>query len=182
MENKKSNLSSFVAKLDAEILGDNEAVLLNGGFSSPSDSETNIGCNSICEMGVYAYPAILDNLRYMCYADKRNTIVVNSDGRIFKCTAVDFESTNGESHISTPHLEEDLKRNFQLIQKKRFSNKRCLDCEIFPLCLGGCLKIVKYNEEKDYCIYDNDSDLKKRLVMTIIKDRIRRNVIPDYNK
>ena len=55
--------------------------------------------DSVCHLGVYAYPAIMDNLRSMCYADKANTLVVNSDGNIFKCTAIDFEKEKSESNI-----------------------------------------------------------------------------------
>lgn len=49
----------------------------------------------------------------MCYADKANTIVINSDGRIFKCTAINFEAEKSESNITSTTIEDDLKQNFK---------------------------------------------------------------------
>lgn len=137
--------------------------------------QMDILMDSICALGVYAYPAILDNLRNMCYADKANTIVINSDGRIFKCTAINFEAEKSESNITSTTIEDDLKQKFQIGQQKRFSNQNCISCPIFPLCLGGCSRSVLNNSDNDYCIYHNCPEKKEQLVMTIIKDRIRRN-------
>lgn len=68
--------------------------------------------DAICQLGVYAYPAILDNLRNMCYADKINTMVINSDGNVFKCTAVDFSKEECESNIFSNSIMDDLKTRF----------------------------------------------------------------------
>lgn len=132
--------------------------------------------DSICRLGVYAYPAIMDNLRNMCYADKANTIVVNSNGNIFKCTAVDFDKEKSESDISSTTIIEDLASLFDNRINKRFANKSCMSCAIFPLCLGGCYKSVVNHHDTDYCIFNNKQEDKDKLVMTIIKDRIRRDM------
>ncbi len=47
MNEKVSSLSSFVNKLDAEILKEDQAILLKGGFSSaPTEEDYNDGCVS----------------------------------------------------------------------------------------------------------------------------------------
>lgn len=129
--------------------------------------------DSICDSGVYAYPAIVDNLRNMCYADKANTVVINSNGDLFKCTAIDFSKEKRVSNIMFDNFRKEMEHNFKKLTIKRFANKTCLSCQIFPLCLGGCHKTVASNIDSDYCIYNDQQ--KINLVMTIIKDRIRRN-------
>lgn len=133
--------------------------------------------DSICQSGVYAYPAVMDNLRRMCYADKANTILINSNGDIFKCTAIDFRKEERISNISSAKAKEDLSENFNRLVEKRFSNKTCLNCRIFPLCLGGCHRSVVDHSDNDYCIFNNNQTKKDGIIMTIIKDRIRRDMV-----
>lgn len=133
--------------------------------------------DSICQLGVYAYPAILANLRRMCYADKANTVLINSNGDIFKCTAIDFKKEKRISNIFSATVKEDLAENFNRLVEKRFSNKTCLSCRIFPLCLGGCHRSVVDHTENDYCIYNENQAKKDDIIMTIIKDRIRRDMV-----
>lgn len=133
--------------------------------------------DSICQLGVYAYPAILDNLRRMCYADKANTLLVNSNGDIFKCTALDFKTEDRISNISSSTIAEDLSDHFKRLTEKRFANKSCIGCRIFPLCLGGCHRSVVDHTDNDYCIYNEDQTKINDIIMTIIKDRVRRDMV-----
>lgn len=131
--------------------------------------------DEICNINVFAYQAYSDFFRSMCYADRANTLVVNSDGKIFKCTAVDFDKEKGVSHILSETLLEDLRASVDKKLEKRFSNKSCVSCSVFPLCMGGCNKTLEGQENVDYCIY-NTPKKKSQLVMSIIKDRVRRDM------
>lgn len=133
--------------------------------------------DSICQLGVYAYPSILDNLRRMCYADRANTILINSNGDIFKCTAIDFKKEDRISNIFSNTVKEDLAGNFNRLVEKRFSNKMCISCKIFPLCLGGCHRSVVNHHDDDYCIFNTNQTKKDDIIMAIIKDRIRRDMV-----
>ena len=49
MKKENTTLSSFISTLDAEILKEDEAILLTGGFASATtsvDAESNYGCNT----------------------------------------------------------------------------------------------------------------------------------------
>lgn len=48
MKTKETTLSSFVTKLDAELLDEDQVVLLAGGFAPapPADANSNTGCNT----------------------------------------------------------------------------------------------------------------------------------------
>lgn len=58
----------------------------------------------------------------MCYADRANTLLVNTDGNIFKCTAVDFENAANDSNIFSDTWKQDLSTKFEKRLKKRFAN------------------------------------------------------------
>lgn len=43
--------------------------------------------------------------------------------------------------------------------------------------MGGCYKRLAGNPETDYCLYNDRQDAEKNLVMSIIKDRARRDAL-----
>lgn len=133
--------------------------------------------DSFTRCGIRAYPAIMDNLRQMCYADRANTLLVNTDGNIFKCTAVDFENAANDSNIFSDTWKQELSTKFEKRLKKRFANHNCLTCRIFPLCMGGCHKRVVSQSETDYCLFTDREEAQKYLVLSIIKDRVRRDAL-----
>ena len=133
--------------------------------------------DSFTRCGIRAYPAIMDNLRQMCYADRANTLLVNTDGNIFKCTAVDFENAANDSNIFSDTWKQELSTKFEKRLKKRFANHNCLTCRIFPLCMGGCHKRVVSQSETDYCLFADREEAQKYLVLSIIKDRVRRDAL-----
>lgn len=132
--------------------------------------------DSICECGVFASPQIIDNMRSMCYADELYTIVVNSDGNLFKCTGSDFTGENSQTNIFADNYREILESRFRKNIAKRFSNSLCRECTIFPLCMGGCVRTVEQNQTDDYCIKNSVKDREKH-IMNIVKDSIRRDTV-----
>ncbi|CVK16018.1 uncharacterized protein Ga0061079_104137 [Apibacter mensalis] len=118
----------------------------------------------------------VNNVLDSCYADKRNSVVVNFNGDIFKCTARDFSSNNRVGYLSNNgeliwkdnHLEERM--------NSKFRNAPCLKCELLPICNGGCsqhaIEHLKKNEE--YCIYGGKEEKDKVLLAKI--DEIVENI------
>lgn len=131
--------------------------------------------DSICEIGVYACASDMDNFRNTCYANRKNTILINTDGNIFKCTAIDFDSEECETNIFSETYETEMAVRFDNRIQRRFSNRNCYSCRIFPLCLGGCHKALVSHLESDYCIFDSQ-EAKNTVVLNMIKDRIRREM------
>lgn len=91
-----------------------------------------------------------------CYADKMNQIVVNYDGKLFKCTARDFTKDS----YAVGHLDEDGNALFNAMFWKRFQripydNPKCQACDLVPGCLGVCSqKILDNPAYIDTCDYD----------------------------
>lgn len=68
-----------------------------------------------------------------CYADNRNSVVVNYDGRIFKCTANEFSPDNSEGLLG---------EDGQILFNERYAERvhvmydtpACISCKLFPIC------------------------------------------------
>ncbi|KAF2506894.1 SPASM domain-containing protein [Flavobacterium zhairuonense] len=113
-----------------------------------------------------------DNVNDSCYADKRNSVVINYNGDIFKCTARDFETKNRAGFISD---NGDLIWENDYLEKRmnaKFNNKPCLSCKIMPLCNGGCTQHAMEHIESgtDYCVYHGLESEKDIIVKTKIQD------------
>jgi uncharacterized protein len=76
---------------------------------------------------------------YTCYADLRNSAIINYDGRVFKCTATNFsESTEDGVLTEDGEIIWDEKRIGKRLARATFDNKYCLECEYLPICPGMC--------------------------------------------
>lgn len=100
-----------------------------------------------------------------CYADNTNSIVINYNGNIFKCTAMDFKERNREGVLDAEgNVHYSVK--FHDRMKARYANKTCLSCIIYPLCYGGCSQKLLHNSDK--C----SRDLNKEGITEFIRQRI----------
>ncbi len=104
--------------------------------------------NIFREMGYVAEFADLALKDHACYADNYNQAVINFDGKIYKCTARDFNEDNSEGYIN------DIGKVIWKTEKigKRMATKvpeMCEECKIFPTCQGFCTQNYLESEGKD---------------------------------
>lgn len=124
-------------------------------------------------LGFKASTPIFDNVRNSCYADKKNNALINYNGDIFKCTAVDFENTqrygvlNDEGFI----IWENDSLNIRLNSK--FKNEPCLKCRLLPICNGACTQKAIDFKNRDYCIFSFDEDKKDNVILGKLENYIR---------
>ncbi|GHS98493.1 radical SAM/SPASM domain-containing protein [Bacteroidia bacterium] len=93
------------------------------------------------------------NKYHTCFADLNNEAIINYDGRVFKCTAVDFENEKEEgilNNIGEIIWDEDAlgKR----LAKSPFDNKKCFKCDYLPICFGKCSTNYFIRKKMDNCI------------------------------
>ena len=109
-------------------------------------------------------------LLYNCYADRENSVIINYDGKIYKCTARDFREDNSEGLLNKEGsiiYNSNMKKRMDI----RYNNDNCVDCLIFPICnicSQYCLENINRNSGCLRNLSDNDK-------LHIILDRI--NVI-----
>lgn len=106
---------------------------------------------------------------YVCYADRENSAAINYNGDVYNCTARDFRSENREGV-----LNQDGKiiynENHQKRKEIRFSNKNCLNCDIFPICtICSQTKLEQQNKDA-HCLGMFSEEEKEQLLLNKIKD------------
>ena len=112
-----------------------------------------------------------DNVKDSCYADKRNSAVINYNGDIFKCTARDFTTVKRAGYLSE---EGDLIWENNYLERRmnaKFQNKPCLSCRLMPICNGGCSQhAMEALGGDDYCVYFGDENEKDKVVKSKIDE------------
>ena len=101
-----------------------------------------------------------------CYADQLNCAVINYNGDIFKCSAVDYESKNSLGNLKHIDFFNTLESQYEKFYMLRTTNLRCRECRILPLCMKGCYNRVVTNAQD--CLYPDDSQ-KDDIIMSIIE-------------
>lgn len=117
----------------------------------------------------------MNNLKNPCYADTRNSVTINYNGDIYKCTARDFSKENREGFIDENGnlIWENDSLNTRLDSK--FKNAPCLTCKILPICNGGCSQVAIENANNEYCIFGFDETEKDKIVTQKIAEIKYRN-------
>ena len=108
---------------------------------------------------------LFDNVRNSCYGDKVNSVVVNYNGDLFKCTAVDFINTKREGYLDKDGklVWEDDSLNKRM--RIKFTNKPCLNCRILPICNGACSQKHFYSEGHDFCVLGFSEEKKDKAIL-----------------
>ncbi len=100
------------------------------------------------EAGFLIDKEILNTKGYSCYADKYNQAVINYDGRIFKCTAKNFEKEREDGTLTKGGeiVWSEILLPLKL-SKATFENKKCMNCKYLPVCFGPCSQKVSTVKE-----------------------------------
>jgi uncharacterized protein len=122
-----------------------------------------------------------NNVRESCYADKRNSAVVNYDGNIFKCTARDFANYRREGFLSEEGELIWENNSLQRRMQAKFQNQPCLTCRILPLCNGGCSQhaLEAIENKRPYCVHKGDEAEKNRVILQKIQEIVEANVLSE---
>lgn len=98
-----------------------------------------------------------------CYADCENKIVINFNGDIYKCTARDFTKKNREGVLCADgHIE--FNTRYEKRMRLKHTHKTCLECNIYPICQGGCSQNILENKLREGCIYNDTNQTKKKFI------------------
>lgn len=105
-----------------------------------------------------------------CYGDAYNSVVVNYNGDIFKCTARDFSRDNREGILSE-NGEIIFNERFLERMNRRFSNEHCHNCHIFPIC--NLCSQQRLEHHNDGCIRGINESQKNEYLLSIIRNLVQ---------
>lgn len=111
---------------------------------------------------------LLDTSFDTCYADRKNSVVINYNGDVFNCTARDFKPENREGYLNGDG-KIIYNEKYQKRMDVRFSNKNCMNCMIFPIC-NTCSQVRLEQQNKDIqCLRFASEEDKERLLLQKIR-------------
>lgn len=122
-----------------------------------------------------------NNVLHSCYADKRNSAVVNYDGNLFKCTARDFTKVHREGYVNEEGELVWENNSLERRMQAKFHNPPCLKCRLLPLCNGGCSQhaLEALEEGKPYCVYGGDEHEKDRVILQKIQEIVEAHALAE---
>ena len=103
----------------------------------------------------------IDNSR--CYADRKNHYTINYNGDVFKCTAREFSSNNREGVLTTEG-EVIWNAKNEKREELKYGNDSCHQCNIFPICHGGCSQFKMESMAISDCIRGYSQKDKEKIV------------------
>ncbi|MDE5901781.1 MAG: radical SAM protein [Muribaculaceae bacterium] len=113
------------------------------------------------DIGILPMPKKFNWTRESCYGDRLNSVVVNYNGDLFKCSAVDYLSDEPIANLEEVDLISTLENDFKRYLDEKMSDPSCRTCRVLPMCTRGCYKKVMLSKEgcphptdekKDYLI------------------------------
>lgn len=174
---KENIRSAFEIPLYFNDLKDNEKMLLQILVQQVWQDAKNDILDSILELyeefikiGIAPWHRRFNYITDICYGDSAHSCVINYDGKIFKCTALDFDKKYVESEITADgklNFKDSFFRKLELKKK----NPNCINCRIRPICNGGCYKTVLQAKDEDYCLYKTDEE-KDTLIRNLVKEQL----------
>lgn len=88
--------------------------------------------------------------RHVCYADRENSVVVNYNGDVFKCTAREFSPSSREGVLTADGIIE-FNELYTRRMNVKYANPACRECNIMPICNAGCSQNKLERKVTDLC-------------------------------
>ncbi len=124
------------------------------------------------QAGFHVIPNYIpSHVRYPCYGDKRNHVLINYDGRLFGCTARDFNEANSIGHLSESGTLIFDKARYERRLNAKMARAVCRTCRIAPICGGGCRQRAMEAADKETCVYGYTEKDKDDIVLDIFEHR-----------
>jgi len=104
-----------------------------------------------------------------CYGDVENSVVINYNGQIYKCTAREFDEEHSEGLLQPDGMIAWNERHVDRLSV-RYGNKTCRQCILFFLCHGGCSQNKLESLNRNGCIRGYSEKEKTDYINQRIKD------------
>lgn len=124
------------------------------------------------------FSALGPGARY-CYAARANSLVIGSDGSLYKCTVAFDDPRNHVGRIETDgSIELDYDRFALWTSSDYRSDSNCQKCFYVPSCMGASCPLVRINTGKQPCPTDKVNIGQTLSVYSAISSAVAGEVIP----
>ncbi len=89
-----------------------------------------------------------------CMAQRVNAFVIDPEGYFYRCYNYVGDKSHAAGNIKDGQVDYQNHNFKRLFDFNAFENTRCLDCEILPICMGGCpaQRVDRAQSEEDVCL------------------------------
>lgn len=109
-----------------------------------------------------------ESVRFSCYGDKHNHVLINFNGDVHRCTARDFTSENSHGTLLDDGSIKWKDDKLKLFKSCKFSRPECHTCRVAPLCGGGCRQAAMERQETGSCMFGRtDADIDHMVLKRI---------------
>lgn len=117
------------------------------------------------DAGIKAYIYPLNNVKVSCYGDKSHAAIINYNGDVYRCTAVNFAKDAREGYLNTAGEIVWENDSYNKRKNAKFKNRACLQCRLLPICNGGCSQHALRHENEEYCIFNFNERKKDEAIL-----------------
>lgn len=115
------------------------------------------------DITAYKYP--LNNVKVSCYGDKTKAAVINYNGDVYRCTAVNFAKDTRDGYVNDEGEIVWENDSYNKRKNAKFKNGACLKCRLLPICNGGCSQHALRHENEEYCIFNFNEQKKDEAIL-----------------
>ena len=91
----------------------------------------------------YLYPA---NKKFNCGAISLNSLVIGPNGLLYKCGLTVDDPQNAVGSIWDAGFSIQNQKMLNWLDFNPFDKQKCVQCDLLPMCLGGCPKTILYQD------------------------------------
>lgn len=169
---KLVNDISHLPHLDSELISFSLQKVWQSAYTRELDNKVDILKKVIDDKKLHVNIATKE-IADFCYADYKNSIVINYNGDIYKCTARDFNKINSIGEIKNDGSI-NYNHNREKLYSKLFFFKDCDSCILLPIC-RICIQARIEHKNKIYCFKNIPEEDKQRQIQRHFK-----SVCKDY--
>lgn len=118
----------------------------------------------LSSLGFNVSTPVLNNVFSPCYADYEHSAVINYNGDVYKCTAVDFINKPRDGFLSSDRQIVWENESLEKRLDSRFKNAPCQVCRIQPICNGACSQKAIDYDGRDYCVCNFSEEKKDHVI------------------
>ena len=86
-----------------------------------------------------------------CGADTYNTLVIDSEGYLYKCWHDVGDENRSIGHVKNAGKAMLSAKTAKWVLNDAISRNKCRECKVLPLCMGGCPSACFFNKGEPVC-------------------------------
>lgn len=110
-----------------------------------------------------------------CMMQKTNSFIIGPSGELYKCWNDVNHIERAVGYINEDKIRNDLRFFNMLANSHQFSDQKCIECKLLPVCSGGCgwdrIKNIMDGGRYTICRLGKEESILKKMLMLSMQDK-----------